>query len=277
MHGGDTLVIGRPVLSWPCVNQGGQDSLIRLDIIPTLEKELALPFESVRALAFWRPRVGQIITLVGPEHRYFRGRLTAVSDSEARVVPFVDLTVPVESPLSITVFQALPEKERFELILQKLTEIGVQRIVPFHCLRSTTLSVREAAQKKSHRWPEVLLRAARQCRRAMIPELGPVVEWHHVLSEMTASQESLLFFEGREQQRLGQFLTQPQLGSLSLIIGPEGGFCDTEVLAAKNNGARIVSLGPRILRTETAAIVAASVCQLLCGDLGNFTQEQLLT
>lgn len=139
---------GRPDLPWPCVNQGGAGSRICLDAIPMLEKELALPMESVRALAFWQARNGQIVTLVGPGERYFRGRLTEVSGSAARVVPFVELPYPVESPLSITVFQALPDKERFELILQKLTEIGVQRIVPFQSKRSTTLPEREMAQKK---------------------------------------------------------------------------------------------------------------------------------
>lgn len=256
-------------MPWPCVNQGGPGSRICLDAIPILEKELALPLESVRALAFWRARVGQIITLVGPKHRYFRGRLTAVSDSAAKVVPFAELPFPVESPLSITVFQALPEKERFELILQKLTEIGVCRIVPFQSIRSTTLSERETSQKKAHRWPSILLKASRQCRRAMIPELAPVVEWSQVLDEMSASQESLLFFEKQGPEGLGRILRQKQPGSLALIIGPEGGFCETEVLSAQEKGARIVSLGPRILRTETAAIVAAAACQMFCGDMNS--------
>lgn len=253
-------------MPWPCVNQGGPGSRICLDTIPVLEKELALPLESVRALAFWQARNGQIITLVGPGNRCFRGRLTAVSDSAAKVIPFAELPFPVESPLSITVFQALPEKERFELILQKLTEIGVHRIVPFQSLRSTTLPEREIAQKKAHRWPSIVLKASKQCRRAMIPELAPVFEWSQVLDEMTASQETLLFYERQGQKGLVRILQQQQPTSLALIIGPEGGFCDTEVLAAQKKGAWVVSLGPRILRTETAAIVAAAACQTVCGD-----------
>lgn len=147
MHANVTPVTGRLVLPWPCVNQGGPDSQVLLESIPILEKELALPFESVRALAFWKARVGQIITLVGPENRYFRGRLTSVADTVATVVPFVELPVPVESSLCLTVFQALPERERFELVLEKLTEIGVQRIVPFQSQRSITLQERDAGQK----------------------------------------------------------------------------------------------------------------------------------
>ncbi len=256
-------------MPWPCVNQGGSGSQIRLETVPMLEKELALPPESVRALAFWQARAGQIITLSGPGQRYFRGRLTSVADSAATVVPFVELPFPVESPLCLTVFQALPEKERFELVLQKLTEIGVQRIVPFQSLRSITLLERDALQKKSHRWPAVLLRAAKQCRREMIPELAPVVEWPQVLNEMCASQRALLFCEGQSRQGLGQLLRHWQPNSLALIIGPEGGFCDGEVVAAQELGAQVVSLGPRILRTETAAIVAAAACQMLCGDFDN--------
>ncbi len=262
-------VTGKPALPWPCVNQGGPGSRICLDTLPRLEKELALPLESVRALAFWQVRNGQIITLVGPEDRYFRGRLTEVSSTSAKVVPFVELPFPVESPLSITVFQALPEKERFELILQKLTEIGINRIVPYQSTRSTTLSEREIGQRKAHRWPTVLIKASQQCRRAMIPELAPVAEWSQVLDEMSASQEALLFYEKQGQEGVGSILRQKQLKSLALIIGPEGGFCDDEVLSAKEKGARIVSLGPRVLRTETAAIAAATVCQMLSGDLNS--------
>lgn len=260
-------VIGRPDLQWPCVNRGGVASLIRLESIPPLEKELALSPESARALAFWQARPGQIITLTGPENRYYRGRLTTRTDSEARVVPFAELPAPVESPLQITVFQALPEKERFELVLQKLTEIGVHRIVPFQSQRSTTLEERDALQRKSHRWPDVLLRAARQCRRAMIPELGTIADWPQVMDQAKETSLALLLYEGEGGQGLGRILQQAQPSSLSLIIGPEGGFSAMEVAAAEERGAVTVSLGPRILRTETAAIMAAGVCQAFCGDL----------
>lgn len=101
----------------------------------------------------------------------------------------------------------------------------------------------------------------------MIPELAPVVEWSHVLEEMTASQAAFLFYERQEGQGMGSFLRQQELHSMALIIGPEGGFCKSEVLSAQEKGARVASLGPRVLRTETAAIAAATVCQMLSGDL----------
>ncbi len=254
-------------MPWPCANQGGEGSLISLERIPALDREVALPLQSVRALVFWQARVGQIVTLRGPEHRYFRGRLTAVGDREATVVPFFEFSRPVESPLNLTVFQALPEKERFEWILQKLTEIGVQRIVPFHSLRSTTLRQRNATQEKSHRWPSVLLRAARQCRRAIIPELAPVVEWSQMLEESAESDQALLFYEGQGQQGLSGVLPRRGPKNLGLIVGPEGGFTEEEIVSAQKNRVEIVTLGPRILRTETAAIVAATACQVLYGDL----------
>ena len=257
-------------MSLPCVNGGGPGSLIRLEASPVLEKELALSPKAIRALAFWQARPGQIVTVQDPAGRYLRARVTSFAKAEARVVPFHHLPVSVESPLQITVFQALPEKERFELVLQKLTEIGVQRIVPFHSQRSTTLQKRDSLQKKSHRWPEVLLRAARQCRRAIIPELSPVVEWPQVLSEMKVAQAALLLYEKEGGQWLGQLARLESVNSLALIIGPEGGFNNSEVVAAQAQGAIALSLGPRILRTETAAIVAASACQTLWGDLGKY-------
>ncbi len=241
-----------------------------------LEKEVALPEPSVRALSLWKARPGQIITLCLPGSRYFRGRLTHLSKNKARVVPFFEFERPVESPLRLTVFQALPERERFELILQKLTEIGVHRIVPFQSARSTTLARRDARQKKSHRWPEVVLRAARQCRRAMIPELSSVLEWPAVLEEMMQEQRALLFFEGGGEPlaRLSRHLS---LRSLALIIGPEGGFESAEVCSARARGAEVVTLGPRLMRTETTAIVAATACQVIWGDFAWHESRDLIS
>lgn len=94
-----------------------------------------------------------------------------------------------------------------------------------------------------------------------------MVAWPQVLEEMAASQQTLLFYEGQEWQGLSHYMGHQQLNRLALIIGPEGGFNKEEVGAAQEHGAQVVSLGPRILRTETASIVAATTCQMLYGDL----------
>lgn len=254
-------------MSRPCVNRGGADTLIRLPRVPVLEQSLTLEPEASSALAYWQARPGQIITVADPAGGHYRARLLVLEPS-ARVVPFFRYQAPVESPLELVVYQALPAKERFELVLQKLTEIGVRRIVPFVSERSATLAERDAGQKKSHRWPQVVLRAARQCRRAIIPELAPVLSWPEMLAEATVLAHKLLLYEGPAPRRLGEALTGRQSLRTALLIGPEGGFAATEVAAAERAGFLRVSLGPRVLRTETAAIVAASLLQFSLGDLG---------
>ena len=160
-----------------CVNKGGPGSFIRLSEVPRLERPVSLSADAAAALGCWQARAGDILTVVDPAQVFYRARLVEDEAGQTAVIPFQSLARPPESPLVIEVYQALPEKERFELILQKLTEIGVSRIVPYVSRRSSTLAERDAGQKKSHRWPDVVLRAAKQCRRGMLPELFPVVSW----------------------------------------------------------------------------------------------------
>jgi 16S rRNA (uracil1498-N3)-methyltransferase len=173
----------------------------------------------------------------------------------------------MESPLAVEVYQALPARERFELVVQKLTELGVARIVPVETCRSSTLAERDAGQAKSHRWPDIILRAARQCRRAMLPELYPALDLAAVLDLAGPADLKLLLYEGEAVLTLAAALAGPRPQRVALLVGPEGGFAADEVAAAQAAGFQAVSLGPRLLRTETAAIVAAALVQGLCGDL----------
>ena len=250
-----------------CVNNGGPSSLIRLVCVPLLEEETRLTSESLTALACWQARAGEVLTVIDPDGTAYRARMTCLEAEHAACIPFQRLPMPVESPLRIEVYQSLPDKERFELVLQKLTEIGVSRIVPVESQRSATLDERDAQQKKSHRWPDVISRASRQCRRAMLPELMPVHTFPEALACASQTELRLMLYEGDTYwsftEGLGSF--RPQ--RVSLLIGPEGGFSLAEMEQAQAVGFMPVRLGPRMLRTETAAIVAAAMLQSYLGDL----------
>jgi len=250
------------------VNEGGPASLIQLDSTPSLEEEIPLSANALRALTRWRARHGEIFTAVDPIGSFYRIRLTALEANGGRAIAFERLPVPSESRARIEIYQALPEKERFELILQKLTELGVMRIVPFISRRSTTLEERDAVQKKSHRWPEVILRAARQCRRAMLPELFPVMDWDSASYLASSADLRLMLLEKEATWTLKEALSGEHPARSALLVGPEGGFHSSEVEDARNMGFLPVSLGPRILRTETAAIAASAILQYAVGDLG---------
>lgn len=251
-----------------CINAAGELSRIRLSAAPPLNRELVLGADARTALDCWRGRVGEIVTLTDPQLQEYRARVVAIDQASVTLLPFVQVAAS-ESPLRMTLLQALPEKERFELVLQKATEIGVVRIVPYLSERSTTLAERDAGQKKSHRWPNVLLRAARQCRRAEIPELAPVCSWQDALAECAAAELSLVCFEGEGTWPLAEALKGFCGQRVALMVGPEGGFSAEEIEQARGMGVLPVGLGPRILRTESAAILAAGIIQYALGDLGN--------
>jgi 16S rRNA (uracil1498-N3)-methyltransferase len=231
-----------------------------------MEEEIDLGAGSGDVLQRWFARPGDLLTAVDPEQRCYRLRLTSMGE-HPRGVPFARLARPVESRLAIEVYQSLPAKERFELVLQKLTELGVQRLVPVETARSTTLAERTAGQAKFHRWPEVIVRAAKQCRRAMLPELFPVVTFAEALALAADAELRLICYEGEEVWPLAEALGMWRPSRVALLIGPEGGFATAEVAAARAARFVPVALGPRLLRTETAAIVGTALLQGLLGDL----------
>jgi len=250
------------------LNNGGRRSLLRLVSSPvSLETGVAAAAETLAALNAWQARPGEVFSVVGPEGDWYRARLQEYSQNAALFVPFARIYCSCESGLSLTVCQALPDKERSELVLEKLTELGVSRLVPFQSERSLTLSERDARQKKSHRWPDLVVKAAKQCRRGMLPELFPVLGWQQALYLAAQADLKLLLYEGETDWHLGDLLSGLPPASASLVIGPEGGFSKAEIETARGLGILPVSLGPRILRTETAALTAAALIQHRLGDL----------
>lgn len=238
--------------------------MVRLEMTAAIDKELALPPDAVRALSFWGHRPGAILTIVDVCGSLFRARLL----DGHRVVPFQLMDGSARPAVPLTLYQALPEKERFELVLQKSVEMGVQRIVPFISARSTTPEERDAGQRKSHRWPHVVQRAAKQCRRPDIPGLGPVMTFGEVLAEAKRWDLAVMLYEGKTVLALRDALLRTDISGAALIVGPEGGFSREETRLASEAGILPVSLGAKILRTETAAIAGVALMQFVFGELG---------
>ncbi len=251
-----------------CVNNGGPASMVRLGHVPQLDDEIQLSAEALAALSHWHARLGEVLTVVDPEATSYLARITCLDPEQATCVPFQRLTKTVESQLRIEVYQSLPDKEHFEVVLQTLTELGVARIVPLESQHSSTLEERDSLQKSFHRWSEVINGASRQCRRAILPELLSVHAFTEALACASTAELKLMLYESDVSwsftEGIGSF--KPQ--SIALLIGPEGGFSQDEVEQAQTVGFLPVSLGPRILRTETAAIVATALAQGYLGDLG---------
>jgi len=169
-----------------------------------------------------------------------------------------------EPSVQITLFQSILTRDKFEFVLQKCTEVGVTSFVPIITERSL---VRETAIKpeKLDRWQRIITEAAEQSHRGRIPDLSPPVSFEMAIQKLSEFERCLIACEpaeGRQHVTLRQALQtdkQTVPGSIAILVGPEGGWTLQEVVAAKESGAIPITLGPRILRTETAAIVASAL------------------
>lgn len=170
-----------------------------------------------------------------------------------------------ESPLSITLAQGISRGDRMDYALQKATELGVARIAPLLCERSVVrLDAAQAAKKLEH-WRGVAISAAEQSGRAVVPEVAAPRRFaDHLAAPATATRRLVLAPNAARSLRD----LAPGLTSVELLIGPEGGLSDEELRLAEFAGYESLRLGPRVLRTETAAAAAIAALQTLHGDLG---------
>ena len=166
--------------------------------------------------------------------------------------------------IKLNLFIALTQREKFEFILQKCTEIGVDSITPILSIRSLVNSTANWSGKKE-RWDRILKEAAEQSGRGYIPVLSEPLDFNAAINNL--SPVKLIAWEGEKQKTLKQILEGCQANQVALMIGPEGGFEAAEVETAKEAGWLPFSLGKRILRMETAAIVASALILYELGDL----------
>jgi len=161
---------------------------------------------------------------------------------------------------------APPRGDRADLLVEKAVELGVARLAPFEAARSVVKLDRERGAARAARWRRIAAQAARQCGRADVPAVDEPMSLAAALALGPPGLRRVLFYEGGGEP-LQELLDPAAPGHLALV-GPEGGFTPEEVGAALRAGARIGSLGPRILRAETAGIAAVALLQHRLGDLG---------
>ncbi len=228
--------------------------------------EVLIKGPPLEALCFQGGRVGSLVTLTDSEGSDFRGRVTRLSKKEGSIFVFEAFSSPTESSLEIILLQALPEKERMELIIQKTTELGASAILPFQSERSISLEEREARQKKAHRWQHIAVKAVQQSRRAKVPYVGECRPFREVLGGCGEDGLKILLWE-KEGEKLKSILKKQPSQKIYVAVGPEGGFTEGEVEWAKRQEFIPVKLAYRILRTETAAITVVGILQYELGDL----------
>jgi 16S rRNA (uracil1498-N3)-methyltransferase len=218
-----------------------------------------------------RLHAGDEIALFDGSGREARVRLDAMSERAVRGVVMERYDGAPEPPVRVHLYQAIAKGDRFDWLLEKGTELGIARFVPLLAARSVVRTPAEG--QRAERWRRVVTEAAEQCGRTVVPEVEAPQQLRDALGEAPGV-KLLAYEQGGEFERNVQGALDAEidelyaLGAVSLFVGPEGGFAPEEVERAREAGVAVVTMGQRVLRSETAGVVAATLVMHAIGELG---------
>ncbi len=207
-----------------------------------------------------RLRAGDEVELFDGSGSSYSGKIRSCG-SRVRIELVGRIDAPPEPGNSLTLATALVKSDRFELILQKGTELGVARFLPLETSHSTVRIPPAKLHSRLERWQRIVREASKQSRRATVPEIEPPRPFAHLLASQDYAEHARVFLY--EKAHEGLDAASAIGGPVLLCIGPEGGWDESEAQAAGQAGFRIMTLGSMILRAETAAIAAVSIFQFL--------------
>lgn len=209
-----------------------------------------------------RMKPGEQIIICNGQGMDYICEITAIEKEQIRTRELSHVPTDTELPARITLFQGIPKREKMELIVQKAVELGAAEIVPVAMKRCVAkLEEPKKEIKKRERWQGIAEAAAKQSGRGIIPVIKQTMSYEQALHYAKTMEMILLPYENAEGIKTAKEAFQKAAGtaSIGIFIGPEGGFEQQEIELAKTAGAEIISLGKRILRTETAGLAALSM------------------
>lgn len=205
-----------------------------------------------------RGKAGDILTVCDGKGNDYTAEITSVSDKSVTLEIKETFVTKSEPSVRITLYQGLPKGDKMETIIQKCVELGVCGIVPVNTERCIVKIDKNKENKKMERWRKIAESAAKQSGRGIIPSMGQVVSFENALKEASSMDGAVIPYELEEKNGLKSFLDGFKGESLAVFIGPEGGFSIDEIEKAVKSGVIPVTLGKRILRTETAGMAAVA-------------------
>ncbi len=214
-----------------------------------------------------RCKIGEKLEVCDNNNEY----ICEITDIEKSVVTLdilEKIDIKRESDLKVKLYQGLPKGPKMEVILQKLTEVGVDEIILVQTKRSVAKVDDKKEDKKIERWERIIYEAAKQSKRGKIPKLRGVLSFKEALEEMKSNDFNIIPYENERTKSIKKSLKGVNINNIGIFVGPEGGFDETEIQSVEDIGGQSVSLGPRILRTETASIVASSIVLYELSDIG---------
>ncbi len=222
--------------------------------------------EAVHARRVLRLHPGDRVQLIDGAGALFEAELTEVGEAvTARVLEKLD---GATAPVALTLYQGLPKFDKLEFIAQKAAELGARRLVPVKMRRCVVKLTAEEGRKKQERLDRIAREAMKQCGRADRLEILEPVGFSEAVAMFREEDMMLMPWEEARGRRIrDEHGSNPGARSVGLLIGPEGGIAPEEAMAAEAAGAKSVTLGPRILRAETAAVAAMALVMQLWGDM----------
>ena len=209
-----------------------------------------------------RMEVGEEIVICDGEGVFHTCVIKEISKEQVEAQILESKEAETELKTKITLFQGLPKKDKMELIIQKAVELGVHEIVPVST-RFCVAKIEDAKKekKKLERWQEIAKAAAKQSGRGMIPQIKPVMTYKEALKAASGMDRAVIPYEKAEGMKAAveEVGKMAKCQSVGIFIGPEGGFAEEEIQSALDTGVTPISLGKRILRTETAGLCILSV------------------
>lgn len=220
-----------------------------------------------------RLQEGDMLLVADGQGKEYLARIISVDPELVEALIVEEKENQSEPSLAVTLLQALPKGDKIEFIFQKCTELGVVRFVPVVSERCVVKLDGQKAARRKKRWQRIVVEAAKQSGRGRIPHVDNLHEYSQALAGLGGL--TLLLWEGERSRGLKQVLKglRPQPSVINILVGPEGGWTQVEVDKALDRGAIPVSLGPRILRTETAGLAAIAMVLYELGDLGGAAGE----
>lgn len=216
-----------------------------------------------------RLKIGDKISVNNCEGTEYLGEITEIDKKQVSVRLLEKLAINNESPINIYLYQGLPKSSKMDLIVQKCTELGVKEVTPVVTERVVVKSeINEF--NKIDRWNRIALEACKQSKRSLIPVINTPIEFIDLIEKIKSMDLIVVPYENEDGLGIKDVVASidKDIKNIAVVIGPEGGFEEQEIQKFKDLGAHIVTLGPRILRTETAGFVCVSLIMYELGDIG---------
>ena len=224
-----------------------------------------------------RLQVGEKVSVNNCEGKEYIGEIVSIDKKVVNINIIKENPINNESPVEVYLFQGMPKSTKMDLIVQKNTELGVKAITPIITQRvEVKTEIMEFKKdkeidKKVVRWNRIALEASKQSKRSLIPIINEPIDFNNLLIQLKTMDLVVVPYENEEgygMRKLVKEIDKESIKRVAIIIGPEGGFEECEIVKLKEIGAKIITLGPRILRTETAGFTCLSLVMYELADLG---------